>query len=66
MLDIQRIREFPDLVKQGIMNKRSTFDIDAILVLDAKRRETIKEAERLKNLRNSRRNAIGIRTDQGA
>ena len=49
MLDIQRLRDFPDLVKQGIANKKTLIDIDAILFLDNKRRETIREGERLKN-----------------
>jgi seryl-tRNA synthetase len=47
MLDLQRIREFPDLVKQGIADKKCRIDIDAILGLDIKRREVIKEGEKL-------------------
>jgi seryl-tRNA synthetase len=58
MLDIQRIRDFPDEVRQATINKRSPIDIAAILALDAQRRETIQEVERLKNLRNSRSQEI--------
>jgi seryl-tRNA synthetase len=58
MLDLQRIREFPDLVKRGIANKKSVIDIDVIIALDVQRREVITEGEKLKNLRNSRSQEI--------
>ncbi len=58
MLDIQRIRDFPDEVRQATVNKRTPIDIASILALDAERRETIHEVERLKNLRNSRSQEI--------
>jgi len=53
MLDLQRIRDFPDTVKQAVANKKSPADIDGVLGLDAKRREIIKEVEQLKNRRNT-------------
>ncbi len=52
MLDIQIIRENPDLVKQACINKKDTADIDKILVLDEERRNAIKHVETLKNERN--------------
>ncbi|MCB2205968.1 serine--tRNA ligase [bacterium] len=52
MLDIKRIREQPDLVRQGIANKNEKGDVDAVLALDARRREIIAEVEQLKNTRN--------------
>lgn len=54
MLDIQRIRDNADQVRQVVLNKKSPVDIDAVLSLDNKRRDTIQEVERLKNLRNTR------------
>lgn len=54
MLDIQRIRDIADQVRQAVLNKKSPVDIDAVLNLDNKRRDTIQEVERLKNLRNTR------------
>ncbi len=58
MLDIQRIRDFPEEVRRATVNKRSPIDIAAILALDAERREMIREVERLKSLRNSRSQVI--------
>jgi seryl-tRNA synthetase len=54
MLDIQRIRDIADQVRQAVLNKKSPVDIDEVLNLDNKRRDTIQEVERLKNLRNTR------------
>jgi seryl-tRNA synthetase len=58
MLDIQKIRDFSEQVKQAALNKKSPVDIDAVLALDNERRTTIQEAERLKNLRNTRSREI--------
>lgn len=58
MLDIQRIRDFPDQVRQAALNKKCPVDMEAVLALDAERREAIQEAERLKNLRNTRSQEI--------
>ncbi len=52
MLDIRRIREQPDEVRQGILNKNEKGDLDAVLALDRRRREIIAEVEVLKNTRN--------------
>lgn len=52
MLDIQIIRENPDLVKQASINKKDPADIDKILELDKERRQSIKSVEKLKSERN--------------
>ena len=52
MLDLKRIREQPDQVRQGIVNKNEKGDVDRVLQLDARRREIIAEVEQLKNTRN--------------
>ncbi len=52
MLDIKLIRENPEIVKQGILNKNEKNRIDDILELDKKRREIISESEELKSKRN--------------
>lgn len=52
MLDIKFIRENPEIVKQGILNKNEKNRIDEILDLDKKRREIISKSEELKSKRN--------------
>ena len=50
MLDLQRIRENPDAIKQAAINKKNPVDIDGLIKLDADRREIIKRVEELKGL----------------
>lgn len=52
MLDIKFIRENPQLVRQGLLNKNSKDIVDEILVLDEKRRTLISRTEELKAKRN--------------
>ncbi|MFZ1730750.1 MAG: serine--tRNA ligase [Bacteroidota bacterium] len=52
MLDMKRIRETPDLVRQGVLNKNEKGDVDAVIENDRRRREIIAEVEVLKNTRN--------------
>ena len=54
MLDLQRIRENPEAIKQAAHNKKNPVDIDALISLDARRREIIKNVEELKGLRNKK------------
>jgi seryl-tRNA synthetase len=54
MLDLQRIRDNPEAIKQAAINKKNPVDIDALIKLDAGRRETIKHVEELKGLRNKK------------
>jgi len=53
MLDIQKIRDNPELVQNAVKNKKCAIDIKELLSLDSKRREIIKEVEALKNQRNT-------------
>ncbi len=52
MLDLKFIRENPELVKQGIINKNEKNRIDEVLLLDKKRREIISNVEELKAKKN--------------
>jgi seryl-tRNA synthetase len=53
MLDIRRIRENPELIRRGILNKNERDRIDDFLELDRRRRAVIVEAEALKARRNT-------------
>ncbi|HOZ06884.1 MAG TPA: serine--tRNA ligase [candidate division Zixibacteria bacterium] len=52
MLDLKFIRENPEAVKAGIAKKNDRSDIDALLAVDARRRDTISRTEALKAERN--------------
>ena len=65
MLDIQTIRENPELVKRGIQNKNVQIDFDAILKLDQERRDVIAEVEVLKHERNVVSKEVAIRKKNG-
>ncbi len=54
MLDLQFIRDNPQLVKSGAANKKSPADVDKLLSLDEKRRSIIREVEQLKSVRNAK------------
>ena len=41
MIDRKLIREEPDLVRQGIKNRGSDFDVDELIRLDERRREAV-------------------------
>lgn len=58
MLDLKFIRENPDLVRESIAKKNEYANLDLILELDEKRRNIIREVERMKNLRNTVSNEI--------
>ncbi|QCX33568.1 serine--tRNA ligase [Caloramator sp. E03] len=56
MLDIKRIRNNPDMVKQAMLNRSKTFDvslIDKAVELDERRRQILVEVEALKSKRNT-------------
>ncbi len=59
MFDIKLIRENPDAVREGLQNRRSPVDIDAVLALDERRRAAITEGDRLKSERNAVSKKIG-------
>lgn len=52
MLDLKFIRENPEIVRQGILNKNEKDRVDEVLKLDKKRREIISKSEELKSKRN--------------
>jgi seryl-tRNA synthetase len=54
MIELQRIRENPEAIKQAALAKKNPVDIDKLVALDATRREIIKEVEELKNIRNKK------------
>lgn len=59
MLDLNFIRENPDLVKAKLDDLNTEAPIDEILQLDEQRRELLKEVEALRNERNTGSKAIG-------
>ncbi len=65
MLDIQIIRENPELVKRGIQNKNVQIDFKAILKLDQERRDVIAEVEVLKHERNVISKDVATRKKKG-
>jgi len=68
MLDIKFIREYPDLVREGILKKGHDDRVDDILQLDIRRREFLQKGEALKSRRNTVSEEIGNlkRTGQDA
>lgn len=52
MLDIKFIREYKDIVKEGIQKKFSKIDIDELLVIDEKRLEILSRVESLRGEQN--------------
>ncbi len=52
MLDIKFIRENPEVVRQGLLNKNSKDIVDEILSLDEERRSLIAKTEDLKAKKN--------------
>jgi seryl-tRNA synthetase len=58
MIDRKLIREEPDVVRQGIKNRGSDFDVDELIRLDERRRELL-EVEQLKAERNRLSKEIG-------
>ena len=53
MLDLKFIRENSDTVKAGLAKKKTNVDIDQIVNLDEKRREIIRNVEKLKAEKNA-------------
>ena len=53
MLDIKFIRENPEKVKKAAENKQVEVDIDRLLELEEKKKEVLKEVEKLRAQRNT-------------
>ena len=52
MLDIRVIREDPEKIRNALLKRLDTLSFDELLQWDAQRRQTIQDAEALKNKRN--------------
>lgn len=65
MLDIKRIRENPEEVKQALARRKEAVDIDGVLQLDAKRRELLFEVEQLKSKQNTVSKQIPVLKKEG-
>ena len=66
MLDIKRIRERPDEVREGLKRRwMDTALVDNVLELDAKRRALVTETDALKAKRNEVSKSIGERVKAG-
>jgi seryl-tRNA synthetase len=59
MLDPKWIRENPDAVRELLKARNHNFDLDALLSLEARRRETLVRAEELKSVRNEGSRKVG-------
>ncbi len=59
MLDLKFVRDNPDIVRQAMIDKGEAGDLDGILSRDAIRRDLLKEAEELKQIRNRVSKEIG-------
>jgi seryl-tRNA synthetase len=66
MLDAKLIREKPDIVRDGLRKRGTTFDLDKLIRLDEKRRNLIKEVEAMKNQRNTTSDEIAKARQSGA
>jgi len=60
MLDIQIIRENPQMINEAANNKKNPIDIDSIINLDNEKRDIIREVEKLKNQRNVSSQKIAV------
>lgn len=63
MLDIKFIRENPDIVKDAVKKKFMKVDVDRILELDKKRRDTLQIVEKLRAEQNKASHAISAGGD---
>lgn len=64
MLDIKFIRENKDIVKQAILNKRASVDIDELISLDDRRLELSKICEGLRAEQNLASKQIAVERDE--
>jgi seryl-tRNA synthetase len=65
MLDLKQIREQTDYVREGIAKKREVDKLDDLLALDVRRRELIREVEKLKNRKNTVSAEVGKLKKEG-
>ena len=65
MLDIRFIRENAEVVKAAMKNRNADVDVDALLILDDRRRAIVSESEALKAERNKISKSIGQMIKEG-
>ena len=65
MLDLKRIRDDPESVRAALARIGADDDLDALLRLDARRRELLPEVEGLRAERNEASDAIGLAKREG-
>ncbi len=65
MLDIRFIRENTAAVKTAMINRNAEVDVEALLVLDRRRRTLVSEVEELKADRNKISKSIGLMIKEG-
>lgn len=65
MLDLKFVRTNPDVVRQALINKGVSVDLDRILALDVERRQGLAEVEQLKARRNQVSKQVGQLKQQG-
>ncbi|RKW35493.1 MAG: serine--tRNA ligase, partial [Leptotrichia sp.] len=65
MLEMRYIRENSDKVKEFLKNRKSDFDLDALLKYDEVRRNLLQEVEMLKKERNESSSLIGKYKKEG-
>jgi len=53
MLDPKLIREKPDVVRESLKKRGSTFDLEKLIAIDGRRRELIRRVETMKSERNT-------------
>lgn len=63
MLDVKFIRENKDLVAAGAAKKHTDFNVDALLIIDDKRRAILAEVEALRAKQNETASAVARVTD---
>lgn len=65
MLDARFVRENPDAVRAAMDSRKASWDVDAFLALDERRRALIQEVEALQAKRNDASKAIGALMKDG-
>ena len=66
MLDVDFVRQNPELVRQAVRNKHENADVDAFLALDKQRRALLTESEQLRSQRNANSKKVAELKKTGA
>lgn len=65
MLDVKFVTENVERVKAAMATRSGSYDVDAVVTLDARRKELLKEVEALKAARNRASDAIAVMKKAG-